>query len=66
MNSTPTSPVECTADSGTFTVEKRPHTRNWNVNDPTGQLVAVTVYKRGASEVARLLNARNVLASARP
>ena len=31
--------------------------RNWQVLDPAGQLVCLTVYKRGAEEVVRRLAA---------
>jgi hypothetical protein len=31
--------------------------RNWAVLDPQGQLVCLTVYKRGATEVVRRLTA---------
>jgi hypothetical protein len=39
-----------------YTVEKYRPTRFWAVVAPGGELVAVVVYKRGAAEVARLLN----------
>jgi hypothetical protein len=38
-----------------YTIEKR-H-RDWMVIDPRGELVCVTVYKRGAVEVVRRLAA---------
>ena len=38
-----------------YTIEKR-H-RDWMVIDPQGQLVCLTVYKRGAVEVVRRLAA---------
>ena len=38
-----------------YTVIKRSHDRWWEVRDPQGELVCVTVYKRGAVEVARRL-----------
>jgi hypothetical protein len=31
--------------------------RHWEVRDPTGALVCLTVYKRGAAEVIRRLSA---------
>lgn len=40
-----------------YTVEKREDTRWWKVLDPAGELVCLTVYRRGAREVARRLNA---------
>ncbi len=38
-----------------YTVIKREKDRWWEVRDPRGELVCVTVYKRGAVEVARRL-----------
>jgi hypothetical protein len=38
---------------GEWTIEKR-H-RDWMVIDPAGELVCITVYKRGAMEVVRRL-----------
>jgi hypothetical protein len=38
---------------GEWTIEKR-H-RDWMVIDPAGELVCITVYKRGAVEVVRRL-----------
>ena len=35
----------------------RSHGRNWRVIDPAGQLVCITVYKKGALEVVRRLAA---------
>ena len=40
-----------------YTVVKRTRDRWWEVRDPKGELVCVTVYKRGAVEVARRLAA---------
>jgi hypothetical protein len=40
-----------------YRVEKRERTRWWEVLDPAGELVCLTVYRRGAREVARRLNA---------
>jgi hypothetical protein len=31
------------------------HGRNWTVKDPAGQLVCITVYRKGALEVVRRL-----------
>jgi hypothetical protein len=36
-----------------YTIRKKD--RNWAVMDPQGQLVCLTVYKRGAMEVVRRL-----------
>jgi hypothetical protein len=38
-----------------FTIDR--HKRFWQVRDPKGQLVCLTVYKRGAKEVVRRLSA---------
>jgi hypothetical protein len=43
-------------DTG-FRVEKREGTRWWKVLDPAGELVCLTVFRRGAREVAHRLNA---------
>lgn len=40
-----------------FRVEKREGTRWWKVLDPAGELVCLTVFRRGAREVAHRLNA---------
>ena len=40
-----------------YTVVKREKYRWWEVRDPQGELVCVTVYKRGAVEVVRRLAA---------
>ncbi len=42
-----------------FTVSKYGHTRFWAVRDSVGELVCICVYKRGAVEVARRLQAAN-------
>ena len=39
-----------------YAIEK--HGRNWIVTDPVGQLVCITVYKKGALEVVRRLAAQ--------
>jgi hypothetical protein len=41
-----------------YRVVKREKDRWWEVRDPRGELVCVTVYKRGAVEVVRRLAAR--------
>jgi|GEM_PF-1940501 len=38
-----------------YTLDRRG--RHWEVRDPTGTLVCLTVYKRGAAEVIRRLSA---------
>jgi hypothetical protein len=40
-----------------YTVRKREDTRWWEVLDPAGELVCLTVYRRGAREVVRRLSA---------
>lgn len=39
-----------------YTVHKRQQTRWWEVRDPAGELVCLTVYRRGAREVVRRLS----------
>jgi hypothetical protein len=36
-----------------YTIRK--HSRSWKVIDPAGQLVCITLYKKGAKEVIRRL-----------
>jgi hypothetical protein len=38
-----------------YTIRKRERSRHWMVIDPQGELVCLTVYKRGAMEVVRRL-----------
>jgi hypothetical protein len=38
-----------------YTIIKQSHSRWWEVRDPAGELVCLTVYKRGATEVVRRL-----------
>ncbi|HEX8394892.1 MAG TPA: hypothetical protein VF665_21280 [Longimicrobium sp.] len=47
-----TAPAE--PDHG-YTIQKRD--RDWLLYDPAGELVCITVYKRGAKEVIRRLTA---------
>lgn len=49
------SPIELTTEFkvGEYTIRKRQ--RFWEVLDATGELVCLTVYKRGAKEVVRRL-----------
>ena len=44
-------------ENPSYTVRKREHTRWWEVRDPAGELVCLTVYRRGAREVVRRLSA---------
>lgn len=45
------------AEPAGYIIRKREHTRWWEVLDPQGQLVCLTVYRRGAREVVRRLTA---------
>ena len=45
------------AEPAGYTIRKRRNSRWWEVLAPTGELVCVTVYKRGAVEVVRRLAA---------
>jgi hypothetical protein len=44
------------SEHGSYTITRRD--RHWEIRDPTGDLVCLTVYKRGAEEVIRRLKAR--------
>lgn len=48
-------PATAQENSG-YTVVKRENTRWWKVLDPGGELVCLTVFRRGAREVAHRLN----------
>jgi hypothetical protein len=50
-------PPTTTEENAGFRVEKREETRWWKVLDPAGELVCLTVFGRGAREVAHRLNA---------
>jgi hypothetical protein len=50
-----TAPATLEENTG-FRVEKREGTRWWKVLDPAGELVCLTVFRRGAREIARRLN----------
>lgn len=39
-----------------YTIQKQQKSRFWEVIDPSGQLVCLTVYKLGAVEVVRRLS----------
>jgi hypothetical protein len=54
MPRTQKSAAPATQQTG-YTVRKKD--RNWMVIDPAGQLVCITVYKKGAVEVVRRLAA---------
>lgn len=40
-----------------FRIIKQTHSRYWEVRDPEGELVCLTVYRKGAREVVRRLAA---------
>lgn len=44
------------AEPQPYTITKRDRTRWWEVRDATGELVCLTVYRRGAREVVRRLS----------
>jgi hypothetical protein len=50
-----TQSAEPVPQPGRYTIHKREHGRDWMVIDPHGELVCITVYKRGATEVVRRL-----------
>lgn len=50
-------PAPAATEPAGYTYEKKKHTRWWEVRDPTGELVCLTVYRRGAREVVRRLAA---------
>jgi hypothetical protein len=52
MARTRTAEAPAAAQPG-FTIRK--HDRNWKVMDPAGQLVCITLYKKGAKEIIRRL-----------
>ena len=45
------------AEAAGYTIRKRKNTRWWEVLDAEGELVCLTVYRRGAREVVRRLTA---------
>jgi len=48
---------DAAAEPGGYTIRKRKDTRWWEVLDADGELVCLTVYRRGAREVVRRLTA---------
>jgi hypothetical protein len=48
--------AESVPQPGHYTIHKREGGRDWAVLDPHGELVCLTVYKRGAEEVVRRLS----------
>lgn len=45
------------AKNGSYTVSRYKQTRHWAVVDPVGVLVCVALYKKGANEATKRLNA---------
>jgi antitoxin component YwqK of YwqJK toxin-antitoxin module len=45
-----------------MTIRKYKQTRNWAIYDQSGELIAVTLYKKGAQEIVRRLTATQVAA----
>jgi hypothetical protein len=44
------------AEPQQYTIHKQTKSRRWEVRDATGELVCLTVYRRGAREVVRRLS----------
>jgi hypothetical protein len=44
-----------------MSIRKYKNTRNWAIYDSTGDLVAVTLYKKGAMEIVRRLTASSMM-----
>ncbi len=42
-----------------YTIQRKERSRFWEVLDPAGELVCLTVYKRGAVEVIRRIAAQS-------
>jgi hypothetical protein len=54
---TTAAPASAAEPQPAFTIVKRKTSRWWEVRDPEGELVCLTVYRRGAREVVRRLAA---------
>jgi len=52
----PTVQVPAPEPQPTYTIEKEKKSRWWKVLDPAGELVCLTVYRKGAREVVRRLS----------
>ena len=50
-------PADAKAEQGGYRIVKQTKSRWWEVLDPAGELVCLTVYRRGAREVVRRLSA---------
>jgi hypothetical protein len=51
----PTAQVPASEPQPSYTIEKEKKSRWWKVLDPAGELVCLTVYRKGAREVVRRL-----------
>lgn len=52
---TTAAPASAAEQQPAYTIAKRKDTRWWEVRDPAGELVCLTVYRRGEREVVRRL-----------
>ncbi|HEU0012717.1 MAG TPA: hypothetical protein VFQ45_03500 [Longimicrobium sp.] len=57
MAKDPKEPTPEAAEEPSYTIIKQKHSRWWEVRDPDGELVCLTVYRKGAREVVRRLAA---------
>jgi hypothetical protein len=59
LNTASAAPVQVEAQPPfpLYVFRKRRNTRSWEVLDPQGELVCLTVYRKGAREVVRRLAA---------
>ena len=49
-------PVDAKTEQGEYRIVKQTKSRWWELLDPAGELVCLTVYRRGAREVVRRLS----------
>ena len=57
MPEQPKDPTPAAAAKPAYTIIKQKHSRWWEVRDPKDELVCLTVYRKGAREVVRRLDA---------
>jgi hypothetical protein len=57
MPEEPKDPTPASAAAPIYTIIKQRKSRWWEVRDPEGELVCLTVYRKGAREVVRRLAA---------
>ena len=50
-------PLSAKSEQGGYPTVKQTKSRWWEILDPAGELVCLTVYRRGAREVVRRLSA---------